>query len=200
MLAGFAASAGERTAPPVIAVHSTVHPDTCRSLAESVAARGVSLIDAPVSGGAPAAEAGRLLVMAGGDERTLARCLPVFGTYADPVVHLGGIGAGQTTKLLNNLLFTAHMATAVSALRLGERLGVSPRRLGEVIGSGSGNSFALGRILAGGGSLDQIAEHAGDLLRKDVRLVAELATSADIAPGVVLDTTDATLRMMGRPR
>ncbi|NUS95446.1 MAG: NAD(P)-dependent oxidoreductase [Nocardia sp.] len=200
VLAGLAATAAGRAEPPVIAIHSTVHPDTCRELAEKAAAQHVSLIDAPVSGGAPAVAAGRLLVMAGGDEDTLARCLPVFGTYANPVVHLGGVGAGQTTKLLNNLLFTAHMSTAVSTLELGARLGVSPERLGEVIGNGSGNSFALGRILAGGGTLDQIATHAGDLLRKDVRLISELAAAADITPGVVLDTADATLGLMGRPR
>ncbi|GGL19273.1 NAD(P)-dependent oxidoreductase [Nocardia jinanensis] len=200
VLAGFAGSAAGRDTPPVIAIHSTVHPDTCRELAEIAANQGVSLIDAPVSGGAPAVAAGRLLVMAGGGEDTLARCLPVFETYANPVVHLGGVGAGQTTKLLNNLLFTAHMSTAVSTLELGARLGVSPERLGEVIGNGSGNSFALGRILAGGGTLDQIATHAGDLLRKDVRLISELAAAADITPGVVLDTADATLGLMGRPR
>ncbi|WP_328392862.1 NAD(P)-dependent oxidoreductase [Nocardia sp. NBC_00416] len=200
VLAGFAASAAGRETPPVIAIHSTVHPDTCRDLAEIAATRGISLIDAPVSGGAPAVEAGRLLVMAGGDEGTVARCLPVFETYANPVVHLGDVGAGQTTKLLNNLLFTAHMATAVGTLELGSRLGVSPARLGEVIGNGSGNSFALGRILAAGGTLDQIAAHAGDLLRKDVRLIGELAAAADITPGVVLDTADATLGLMGKPR
>lgn len=200
VLAGFAASAAGRSTQPTIAIHSTVHPDTCRELARTAAAQGISLIDAPVSGGAPAVEAGRLLVMAGGDTATLERCLPVFETYANPVVHLGEVGAGQTTKLLNNLLFTAHMATAVSTLELGERLGVSPQRLGEVIGNGSGNSFALGRILAGGGSLDQIATHAGDLLRKDVRLIGELADAAGITPGAVLDTADATLALMGRPR
>ena len=62
---------GGLAAGGVIAVHSTVHPDTCRRLAERAQARGVRLIDAPVSGGAPAAEAGRLLVMAGGDEETV---------------------------------------------------------------------------------------------------------------------------------
>ncbi|NKY57550.1 NAD(P)-dependent oxidoreductase [Nocardia flavorosea] len=200
IFAGFAASAAGRTERPVIAIHSTVHPDTCRDLAEKAAEQGIALIDAPVSGGAPAVEAGRLLVMAGGDAETLQRCLPVFGTYANPVVHLGDVGAGQTTKLLNNLLFTAHMATAVSTLELGEQLGVSPQRLGEVIGNGSGNSFALGRILAGGGSLDQIATHAGDLLRKDVRLIGDLAAAAGITPGAVLDTADATLALMGKPR
>jgi 3-hydroxyisobutyrate dehydrogenase len=73
----------------VIAVHSTVHPDTCKTLAKKAGAQGVSVIDAPVSGGGPAAENGRLLVMVGGDADVVERCRPVFASYADPVVHLG---------------------------------------------------------------------------------------------------------------
>lgn len=79
----------------VIAVHSTVHPDTCRKLAKRAAALGVSVVDAPVSGGGGAAAEGRLLVMAGGDADVVERCRPVFETYADPVVHLGELGSGR---------------------------------------------------------------------------------------------------------
>src|SRR5438105_4225410 len=104
----------------VIAVHSTVHPDTCRELAKKAAAQGVSVIDAPVSGGGGAAEQRRLLVMVGGDADVVERCRPVFETYADPVVHLGELGSGQTTKLLNNLLLTANLATAAATLTLGQ--------------------------------------------------------------------------------
>ena len=108
----------------VIAVHSTVHPNTCRELAKKAGAQGVSVIDAPVSGGGPAAAEGRLLVMVGGDADVVERCRPVFETYADPIVHLGELGSGQTTKLLNNLLFTANLGTAATALSLAE----CPRR------------------------------------------------------------------------
>ncbi|MDT5085632.1 MAG: hypothetical protein QOJ61_2675, partial [Mycobacterium sp.] len=87
----------------VIAVHSTVHPKTCHHLAQNAGAQGISVIDAPVSGGAPAVEQGRLLVMVGGDTDVVERCRPVFESYADPIVHLGDLGSGQTTKLLNNL-------------------------------------------------------------------------------------------------
>ncbi|MGV9675986.1 NAD(P)-dependent oxidoreductase [Nocardia sp. NPDC003482] len=184
----------------VLAVHSTVHPDTCRELAEIAAAQGVSVIDAPVSGGGPAASAGRLLVMAGGPADVVERCRPVFATYGDPIVHLGDIGSGQATKLLNNLLFTANIATAVSTLALGKELGIDPDRLGEVISHGTANSFALGRVVAGGGTVDRLAAHAGDLLRKDVGLIAELAGAAGVAPGIVLDAADATLAVMNRPR
>jgi 3-hydroxyisobutyrate dehydrogenase-like beta-hydroxyacid dehydrogenase len=182
----------------IVAVHSTIHPDTCRELAEKAAAQGVTLIDAAVSGGAPAVAAGRLLVMAGGPVEAVDRCRPVFGTYADPVVHLGDIGAGQVTKLLNNLLFTANLATAASTLALGQDLGVDQARLGEVIAHGSANSFALGRILAG--TLARIGDHAGHTLRKDVHLLAELATGADADTGVALTAADATLGLIGHPR
>lgn len=184
----------------VIAVHSTVHPDTCRRLAAEAGHRGVALIDAPVSGGGPAAAEGRLLVMAGGDRETVERCRPVFAAHADPVVQMGPLGAGQVAKLLNNLLFTANLATAASTLALGRALDVDTEGLAEVVAHGSGASFALGRIAASGGTLDRIATHAGPLLRKDVGLVAALADAAGVPPGAVLDAADATLSLMDHPR
>lgn len=184
----------------IIAVHSTVHPRTCRELAERAAARGVSVIDAPVSGGAPAVAQGRLLVMAGGDPAVVQRCRPVFETYADPIVHLGDLGSGQTTKLLNNLLFTANLGTAASALTLGKALGVLPDRLAEVISRGSGNSFALNALGGDTAGLDRLAGLAGALLHKDVRLVVDLAHAAAVPGGAVLDAADATLALMDHPR
>ncbi|BBZ71944.1 NAD(P)-dependent oxidoreductase [Mycobacterium paraseoulense] len=183
----------------VIAVHSTVHPNTCRELAKKAATKGVSVIDAPVSGGAPAASEGRLMVMVGGDADVVERCRPVFATYADPIVHLGELGSGQTTKLLNNLLFTAHLATAASALSLAGALGVDPDRLTEVVSRSSGNSFAL-NALGGIGGLDRLAGVAGALLQKDVRLVVDLADRAGTSGGAVLEAADAALALMGHPR
>jgi 3-hydroxyisobutyrate dehydrogenase-like beta-hydroxyacid dehydrogenase len=184
----------------IVAIHSTVHPDTCRELAEVAAVQQVSLIDAPVSGGGMAATAGNLLVMVGGAAEAVERSRPVFETYANPIVHLGEIGSGQVTKLLNNLLFTANLATAASTLTLGKALGITPDRLGEVITHGTANSFALGRVVAAGGTLDRLAQHAGDLLHKDVSLVADLAQAAGADGGIVLGTADATLGLMGRSR
>ncbi len=72
--------------PPggIVVIHSTIHPDTCREIAERAAGQGVSVIDAPVSGGgAPAVEAGQLLVMVGGAEADVEKARPVFATYAD---------------------------------------------------------------------------------------------------------------------
>jgi 3-hydroxyisobutyrate dehydrogenase-like beta-hydroxyacid dehydrogenase len=183
----------------VIAVHSTVHPSTCRALAKRAGGQRVSVIDAPVSGGGPAAAQGRLLVMVGGDAEAVERCRPVFETYADPVVHLGELGSGQTTKLLNNLLFTANLGTAATALSLAKALGVTPERLTEVVSRSSGNSFALNAI-GGSGGLDRLAGLAGKLLQKDVRLIVDLAEQVTAPGGAVLDAADAALTMMDHPR
>jgi 3-hydroxyisobutyrate dehydrogenase len=201
---------GGLAAGSVIAVHSTVHPDTCRRLAERAQAGDVRLIDAPVSGGAPAAEAGRLLVMVGGDEDTVEFCRPVFACYGDPIVHLGPVGAGEITKLLNNAAFTAHLGVAVSLLALGQSLGVDQLRLADVISHGSGNSFALERVASAGGTLARIGEHAGHLLRKDVTLIADLAATAAATPdaghghpeqgATLLAAADAALALMNVSR
>jgi 3-hydroxyisobutyrate dehydrogenase len=184
----------------VIAIHSTVHPDTCAEIADLAAAAGVSVIDAPVSGGGPAAEAGTLLVMAGGDEDVVDRCRPVFGSYADPVVYLGPLGSGQNAKILNNLLFSANLGSAVSTLELGEALGIPRARLSEVLHRGSATSKAVGSISAFGGTLDRLAPIAGALLQKDVRHAASLAGEAGAAEGAVFTAADAALKAMDHPR
>jgi 3-hydroxyisobutyrate dehydrogenase-like beta-hydroxyacid dehydrogenase len=187
----------------IIAVHSTVHPDTVRALAASAAEKGAFVIDAAVSGGQPAASAGRLLVMVGGEEEHLERARPVLASYANPIVHLGPLGAGQVTKLLNNTLFTAHLAVGASLLTLGRDLGVDPAALAQVIAHGSGESFALARVADAGGTLDRIGGHAGPLLAKDVRLtvaVAEAAGLAGVSAEAVLAAADAALAMMNVSR
>ena len=184
----------------IVAIHSPVHPDTCRRLAEMAAAKGVSLIDAPVSGGAPAVAEKRLLVMVGGDPEIVERCRPVFETYANPVIHLGGLGSGQVAKLLNNLMFTANLANAKTTLKLGEALGVNTSSLSDVLTRGSASSSALNSIAAMGGSLDVLSQIAGALLHKDVRLVVDIADKCGASPGAVLDAADAALKLLGHPR
>jgi 3-hydroxyisobutyrate dehydrogenase len=193
VLAGLAAGG-------TVAIHSTVHPDTCTEIAKIAAGLRVSVIDAPVSGGGPAAEQGTLLVMVGGDADVVERCRPVFATYADPIVHLGPLGSGQVTKILNNVLFTANLGGAISTLELGESLGLDRKRLCEVLGSGSAASKALGSIAAFGGTVDGLAPIAGALLQKDVRHAASLADAASAPQGAVFDAADAALNAMDHPR
>jgi 3-hydroxyisobutyrate dehydrogenase len=184
----------------IIAIHSTVHPDTCREIAKSAADKGISVIDAPVSGGAPAASEGTLLVMVGGAESDVEKCSPVFATYADPIVHLGPLGSGQVTKILNNLLFTANLGSAMSTLELGESLGVPRDRLCEVLARGSATSKAVNSITMFGGTLETLAPIAGALLQKDVRHAANLADSASATQGTVFTIADTALESMGHPR
>ena len=182
----------------VVVVHSTVHPDTCRRLAERARTQRISVLDAPVSGGGHAAEKGTLVVMAGGDPQIFAHCRPLFATYGDPVVHLGPTGAGQTAKLLNNVVFTAQLALAADAFALGTALGLDPSGLARTLLRGSAASFALERVADAGGTLDRIAAHAGGLLAKDVRLFAEIAETAGARdPGPVREAARAALRVMG---
>ncbi len=184
----------------IIAIHSTVHPDTCQEIAEKAAAQGVSVIDAPVSGGGPAVEEGTLLVMIGGDEDVVDRCRPVFATYADPIVHLGPLGSGQNAKILNNLLFSANLGSAISTLELGESLGIDRAKLVEVVNRGSATSKAVGSIAVFGGTLEGLAPIAGALLQKDVRHAASLAAAASAPEGAVFTAADAALESMEHNR
>jgi 3-hydroxyisobutyrate dehydrogenase len=184
----------------VIAVHSTAHPDTCAALAARAAERGVALIDAPVSGGAPAAEQGRLLVMAGGDRESVERARPVFATYGDPVVHLGPVGAGQRAKLINNLLLAANIGVAESAFKLAAGLDIDLGQLAVVLAHGSGSSYGAGLVGQAGVGLGAMSGPVGTLLQKDVRILAGLAESADLKAGIVLEVADAALDSLGCPR
>jgi 3-hydroxyisobutyrate dehydrogenase-like beta-hydroxyacid dehydrogenase len=121
---------------------------------------------------------------------------PVFATYADPIVHLGGIGAGQVAKILNNLLFSANLGSAISTLELGESLGIPRAKLVEVVNRGSATSKALNSIAVFGGTLDGLAPIAGALLQKDVRHAASLAAAASAPEGAVFTAADAALESM----
>lgn len=163
-----------------IAIHSTIDPDTCREIAQKAAERQIQVIDAPVSGGAPAAEAGTLTLMLGGSEQAIEKAMPVFQSFGELIVRLGEVGAGQHVKLINNSLFVANLGLAHSALRAGEVLGIDREKLLELLLASSGRSFALdvrSRMTSPAGF-----RHGGALLRKQLRLLREvLGTDPDAA-------------------
>lgn len=176
----------------IVVIHSTVHPDTCTQLAADHPS--VAFLDAPVSGGGHMAAARQLLVMVGGDLDALDRCRAVLETFADPLVHVGPLGAGQEAKLLNNALFTAHLGLAADVLAVGRERGVDPAALAAVLLAGSGRSYGLQVVAGAGHTLERMADLAGSLLAKDVRILAEL-----LAPSRsrLLDAATDTLRTMG---
>src|SRR5262249_50972402 len=116
----------------VIAIHATIHPDTCRRLADVAAERDVAVGRAPVGGGGAMAAARKLLVMVGGTDDDVARCRPVFETFGDPVIHLGALGSGQVAKLLNNFVFTAQVAVSLDTYAFAQDLGVDRSALAQV--------------------------------------------------------------------
>ena len=178
----------------IIAVHSTVHPDTCRRLAAEAAERGVTLIDAPVSGSAAAAYEGRLGVMVGGDEAAFERCLPVFQTYGDRVLRLGPVGSGQLAKLVNNVLFTANLELIEEAIGLGRDLGLDAEALLAMLAGSSGRSFAMDsyRLSSSSGALS----HAYTLLRKDAEILAAVLAARGVAAGMIHAAAEAALQTM----
>lgn len=184
----------------IVAIHSTIHPDTCRELAEAAAQQGVTVIDAPVSGGAPAVEEGTLMVMVGGADDVVEKVRPVFATYSDAIVHLGALGAGQVAKILNNLQFTANLGSALSTLELGDALGLERQRLCEVLNRGSATSKAISSITMFGGTVEGLAPIAGGLLQKDVRHAASLAAEAGASEGTVFTVADTALENMDHAR
>ena len=182
----------------VLALHSTIGTDECAEIADAAAPRRVHVIDAPVSGGGAAAAEGRLTVYVGGTEDAVARARPVLETYGDPVLHMGALGSGLRTKLLNNALNAAHFALAHDALTIGAALGLDPAPLGEALRNGSGRSFSL-EVFVGLGSFDAIADHVGPIMSKDVALFArESGGAPDRA--VLLASADRFLELLGHPR
>lgn len=127
----------------VIAICSSVHPATCRELAQAAAQRGVGLVDAPLARGVRGAESGTLTAYFGGEERDIAVCRPVFAAFCEHLLPMGPVGAGQITKTCNNLLHWAAVVACYESLTLGARLGISPNKLRPALLAGSGESRTL---------------------------------------------------------
>lgn len=161
----------------IIAIHSTVHPQTCIALADEAAARGLALIDAPVSGGGQVAAAGKLTVMVGGAAEAFERARPVLESVSALLLHLGPVGAGQNAKLINNTLLAANLAVAHHGLSAAETLGLDRAAFIDLIKASSGRSFGF-EVRARMPAPPSFA-HGGALLQKDVRLMAEAMTPGD---------------------
>ncbi|MDE2403195.1 MAG: NAD(P)-dependent oxidoreductase [Sphingomonadales bacterium] len=153
----------------VIAIHSTVLPETVVELERRCAEAGLQLVDAPVSGGEPAARAGVLTVMCGGEAGAFAAARPVFDTFGKMVVLLGAAGAGQRAKIVNNALLSAHIGIAWSALGAAAQLDIDKAALAELIKESSGRSF--GFEVAARLPAPQAFEHGARLLHKDIELL-----------------------------
>lgn len=155
----------------VIAVHSTISPQTCIHLAAQAEERGIALLDAPVSGGGQMAAEGRLTVMVGSAPEAFGKARSVFDAMGPLVLHLGPVGSGQNAKLINNLLLSAHLAAADHALSAAAAAQLDPVAFVALIKASSGRSygFEVRARMAGPAAF----AHGGALLAKDSRLLGE---------------------------
>ena len=171
---------------------STSEPDSTARLRETCAAAGVTLVDAPLTRTPLEAEAGRLNVMVGTDGETFARIEPVLRAFAENVFHVGGPGAGHVVKLLNNFIAQAICTATAEAFAVGQRAGIDPKRLVDIVSMGAVNSGLfqmMSKTLDGDlGALRFELDNA----RKDVRYYTHLAEGLAI-PTVVGEAVHQSL-------
>jgi 3-hydroxyisobutyrate dehydrogenase-like beta-hydroxyacid dehydrogenase len=163
----------------VVLEMSTIAPRTVREIAPVVEARGAALLDAPVSGSVPLVEAGTLLIMVGGDAAALERARSVLEAMAKKLVHVGGLGAGATTKLAVNALVHGLGVALSESLVLAERAGIERSTAYEIFASGAAAApFVLYKRPAFERPDETPVAFSLDLVAKDLDLILELADEA----------------------
>jgi 3-hydroxyisobutyrate dehydrogenase-like beta-hydroxyacid dehydrogenase len=130
----------------VILICSSVVPATCERVAEQARARGVDVLDAALTGGVRAAEAGEVNLLVGGEQSVLDRIRPSLAPWTKTVHHLGPLGSGQVGKTVNNLCHWGQLSAIVEALRLGRALGVEPTKLRAALLDGPAASRTIAEM------------------------------------------------------
>ena len=127
----------------VIAISSTVAPETAKRMDEAARAKGIDVYDAPIARGRWAADNGTLLALVGGKPEVVARAEPVYSCFCSDIVHLGDVGHGQVGKTMNNMMLWVTACGLIEAGRLAETTGISLPKLREALQMSSGKSAAL---------------------------------------------------------
>jgi 3-hydroxyisobutyrate dehydrogenase-like beta-hydroxyacid dehydrogenase len=173
---------------------STNSPATAKRVAEGMAAKGIAMLEAPVSGGTSRATDGTIVIMVGGDEKVFEQNLPLLKSFSGEVIHLGAIGFGSTAKLINNMLAFCNAAAAAEALMMGKRSGIDMRKLDSVIRNASGMSSAYGNMSNKALAGDYKPTFALNLAHKDLRLALEMADELGV-PGMIAPQVMNLMRM-----
>jgi len=153
---------------------STNSPAVVQRLSKELAAKGVVLLDAPVSGGVDGAEAATLAIMCSGDKAAYDKVKPMLDCMGKNVFHLGAIGMGNVAKLVNNMVSFCNLAIANEAMALAQRAGLDPATMADVMQTASGDSAALKRVKRKAIHGDFKAEFALNLAYKDLGLALDL--------------------------
>ncbi len=180
----------------IIVDTSSIAPEMSRSIAARARLRGISMLDAPVTGNPKVAEAGKLGIMIGGEEETVHRVRPILEKIAAVIVHAGPSGAGSTLKLVNNLILGVAIQAVAEALVLARKAGIHPDRVREITSVGGARTAAMEtrgpRMIA-----SEFSPHfSANNMHKDLATALALAD----ALGVAAPAAAATLEMLRAAR
>ncbi len=193
---------GGMKAGAVFADHTTASATLARELHAAARAHGLHFVDAPVSGGQAGAQGGVLTVMCGGDAEPFAAIQPVAMAYARAVTHVGGPGAGQLAKMVNQTCIAGLLQGLAEAIAFGEAAGLDMRRVLEVIGKGAAQSWQMEH--RGPTMIDGRFDFgfAVDWMRKDLGLVLDEGrrNGASLPVTALVDQFYADLQHMGGGR
>jgi len=163
---------------------STNSPATAKRVHDGMTAKGIAMLEAPVSGGVPRATDGTIVIMVGGDPAVFEAQLPLLKSFSKEVIHVGEIGMGSVAKLCNNMLAFCNAAAASEALMLGALAGIDLHKLYDVICNASGNSDAFRGLGRKAFARDFKPGFALDLAHKDLRLALEMQDELGL-PGMI---------------
>ena len=169
------AAIGGLASGSVVVDMSTISPAVTRSIAEQLSARGVAMLDAPVSGGDTGAKAGTLSIMVGGEAEVLERCRPILEAMGRTITHCGPSGAGQTVKLCNQVAIAGALLGVCEALALTQKSGVDPERMLAAISAGAAGSWQLSNLGPRIAGRDFAPGFMIRLMQKDLRLALDAA-------------------------
>jgi len=176
----------ERAKPGTLLIDcSTIDVESARAVSAAAEAKGLAMLDAPVSGGVGGAQAGTLTFMVGGKEAAFAKAKPVLDAMGKNVVHAGGAGAGQAAKICNNMILGVSMIAVSEAFVLAEKLGLDKQKLFDISSKASGQCWSLtsycpvpGPVPSSPANRDYQAGFTAAMMLKDLKLAQEAARAA----------------------
>ncbi|OUC05386.1 6-phosphogluconate dehydrogenase, partial [Litorilinea aerophila] len=166
---------------------STISPKVTRQIAEKLAEKGIHMLDAPISGGSEGAANGTLSIMVGGEADQFQRAMPVFQAMGKTITHVGGTGAGQTVKLVNQVLVVGNCLAMCEALMLAQAGGVDLKKTYDAVSQGAAGSWMFTNRAPQIIQRDWRPGFTVALQQKDLRLVLEAADELGVPiPGTSL--------------
>lgn len=182
--------------------HTTVSAAMARRVDAAASARGIAAVDAPVSGGQAGAESGRLAIMCGGSADAVDRARPAMAAYSARIVHVGGAGAGQTTKMANQMCIAGTLAGLAEAVRLSQASGLDMDRVYEAISGGAAQSWQMDNRWATMAKGEFDFGFAIDWMRKDLGYALGEARDLGLSAPVtaLVDQFYAEVQAMGGKR